>query len=335
MIAPLHDAAARASGRQARDNYETTSMPPSMSSRCRRLALPWILSLAVLGGCASVDATRVVLQMLKVSNPVNALLAELFLEPLLVAMQDTFARYALKARERLPESVVATIDFAVQTRATMNALKRDTDTLKLALKGSIAAKDELERRVLGLQRQAKPPAELAGLTRELAEKRDELKRQTDTLAAKNRELESLRTKYAAERRQLQQQLNASERSRKALQAKQAELLAALNGAQDIAQSPVKFVDGDAWNEGEEYVSGVQISEREFDRVDWADFAFRGRSAWDERIKPVEIALQQKAVIDAGLLAAPGEEFSRLQQEIRQKLEAEGRKYRFSLRRTAN
>lgn len=315
-------------------------MQPSMSdsSRCRRLVLPWILLLAALGGCASVDSTRVVLQMLKVSNPVNALLAELFLEPLIVAVQDTFARYALKARERLPGNVVATIDFAVKTRATINALKRDADTLQLALKGSIAAKDDLERRVLGLQRQAKPPAELAGLTgltRELAEKRDELKKKTDALAAKNRELESLRTRYAAERRQLQQQLNASEQARKALQAKQAELLAALNGAQDIAQSPVKFVDGGAWNEEQEYVSGVQISEREFDRVDWADFAFRGRSAWNERVKPVEVALQQMAVIDAELLAAPGEEFSRLQQEIRQKIEAEGRKYRFSLRRTAN
>ena len=311
-------------------------MQPSMSdSSCRRVVLPWILSLAVLGGCAGVDSTRVVLQMLKLSNPVHALLAELFLEPLLVAVQDTFARYALKARERLPENVVATIDFAVKTRATINALKRDAGTLQLAVKGSIAAKDDLERRVLGLQRQAKPPAELAGLTRELAEKRDELKKKTDALAAKSRELESLRTKYAAERRQLQQQLNASEQARKALQAKQAELLAALNGAQDIVQSPVKFVDGGAWNEEQEYVSGVQISEREFDRVDWADFAFGGRSAWNERVKPVAVALQQMAVIDAELLAAPGEEFSRLQQEIRQKIEAEGRKYRFSLRRTAN
>ncbi len=108
------------------------------------------------------------------------------------------------------------------------------------------------------------------------------------------------------------------------------MIAELNEKTDILKSPVKFLQGQPWDAALDQVEKVRFIESEFQKVNWGKQIVNNFEQWRPDLKPVEIKLQQKVMYTAMVMKEVPEEYDRLEQEIRNKIEEEGNNYQFNV-----
>lgn len=191
--------------------------------------------------------------------------------------------------------------------------------------------DELEKK------RTESQAQLTLANQELAEAKSKSAEQEKELRSRDREIAKLNAKLAENEKQLgtsrnsmQKQMLAMEAENQGLRKQHEEMLKKINSSKGVANSPIVFKAGAKWDESKDTVQKVKFNEKEFQRVAWPDQITNQFKDWNPDIKPIEIEMQQNVLYTAMVMKEAPEEYNKLENEIKQKVEEESDNYDFNV-----
>ena len=327
----------------------------------RRLLISALLMLSLIAAGCGLSAG---LQMLASTNPVLFVLTP-FLKPVFDELEKTLLSYGEKLAAELPEEVQPYLSQVIETGkkiqefqaklANLRELRSEPVKLLAEINAQIGSKDNELARILeayGEQQEKlrEKPAELAkykeafhkeraGLLSQINQLKEQKVRQGALIQDKDAEIARLRAELEKSRgtfdhsnRRLQEKMLIAERETGFVTEKHEELLVKINEADGIRRSPLAFVKGGPWNSEQGYVDRVIIKEEEFQKVAWHKVVQNNFKDWDDSIKPVEVAMQQRMLYTALVMKELPREFDLMKREIREETAREGENYRFNITR---